>query len=223
MTSVTIQEGVTSIGDWAFCGCWYLTSVTIPSSVTSIGDHAFTDCRDLTSVTIQEGVASIGNSAFSACSGLTSVTIPSSVTTIGSYAFCDCSGLTSVTIPKSVTSIGYKAFYSCDGLTSVYYGAKFPISGDSYIFSNKSYENATLYVPAEAVAKCKTKNPWKNFNKIKAYDFSGIEEIIADFNENAPYEIYNINGVKAGDSINALTPGLYIIRQGKTVRKITVN
>ena len=49
---------------------------TIPSSVTSIGDYAFCGCSSLTSVTIPTSVTSIGNWAFSGCSGLTSVTIP---------------------------------------------------------------------------------------------------------------------------------------------------
>ena len=119
MTSVTIPEGVTSIGKQAFYGCSGLTSVTIPTSVTSIGEGAFRGCSGLTSVTIPEGVKRIGNRAFSGCSGLTSVTIPSSLTSIGDYAFSECSGLTSVTIPEGVTSIGNCAFSRCSGLTSV--------------------------------------------------------------------------------------------------------
>ena len=71
---------VTSIGGYAFYGCWGLTSITIPNSVTSIWDDAFRDCSGLTSVTIPNSVTSIGDRAFYGCSGLTSVTIPNSVT-----------------------------------------------------------------------------------------------------------------------------------------------
>ena len=116
--SVRIDEGVTSIGGWAFKNC-VLTSVMIPDSVTSIACGAFSECRSLASVTIPEGVTSIDGYAFSGCSGLTSVTIPNSVTSIDGYAFSGCSGLTSVTIPNSVTSIGEDAFSGCSGLTSV--------------------------------------------------------------------------------------------------------
>ena len=62
--SVTIGNGVTSIGYEAFEGCSGLTSVTIPDSVTSIGDGAFSDCSGLTSVTMQ-GDCPTGPSAFS--------------------------------------------------------------------------------------------------------------------------------------------------------------
>ena len=119
LTSVTIHDGVTSIGGYAFSGCRSLTSVTIPNSVTNIGNYAFSGCRGLTNITIPDSVTSIGYDAFSGCSGLTSVTIPNSVTNIGHDAFAFCSSLMSVMIPGSVTSIGDYAFRNCSGLTSV--------------------------------------------------------------------------------------------------------
>ena len=119
LTSIEIPSSVTSIGNYAFYNCSSLTSIEIPSSVTSIGNSAFSGCSGLTSVTIQEGVKSIGNSAFSWCSSLTSIEIPSSVTSIGDSAFGRCSSLTSIEIPSSVTSIGNNAFYGCSSLTSI--------------------------------------------------------------------------------------------------------
>ena len=119
LTSITIPDSVTYIGDYAFIGCSSLTNVTIPDSVTYIGSSAFMDCSNLTSVTIGNGVTEIGYDAFSGCSSLTSVTIPDSVTYIGECAFRDCSSLTSITIPDSVTYIDDKAFYGCSNLTSI--------------------------------------------------------------------------------------------------------
>ena len=142
---------VTSIGNSAFLNCSGLTSVTIPNSVTSIGERAFEQCS-VTSVAIPNSVTSIEWHAFAGCSGLTSVTIPNSVTFIAYYAFCDCTSLTSIVvesgntvydsrnncnaiiktasneliagckntiIPNGVTSIGNGAFGGCSGLTSV--------------------------------------------------------------------------------------------------------
>ena len=140
MTSVTIGEGVRSIGNYAFYNCSSLTSVTIPNSVTSIGYETFYNCSSLTSVTIGEGVRSIGNSAFYGCSSLpiennlryadtylveavdktlSTYSIKGGTKWIGSSAFYNCSSLTSVTIPNSVTSIGDDAFRGCSSLNSV--------------------------------------------------------------------------------------------------------
>ena len=116
---VVIEDGVTSIGDFAFFYCSSLTSIEIPSGVTSIGKNAFQYCSSLTSIEIPESVISIGNNTFEHCSSLTNITIPGSVTSIGNYAFYNCTGLTSITIPKSVTSIGNGMFKYCTGLTSI--------------------------------------------------------------------------------------------------------
>ena len=70
-----------------------ITSVTIPDSVTSIGNLAFYRCTLLTSVTIPDSVTSIGMYTFSGCTSLESVTIGNSVETIGDYAFDSCSNL----------------------------------------------------------------------------------------------------------------------------------
>ena len=108
--SVVIENGVTSIGSYAFYSCRNLTSITIPDSVKSINERAFAGCSSLTDITIPDGVRSIDECAFISCSSLTSITIPESVKTIGESAFSGCDSLTSVTIPSQVTSIGEKAF-----------------------------------------------------------------------------------------------------------------
>ena len=109
---IVIEDGVTSIGYWAFYYCTSLTSVTIPDSVTIIEWGAFFYCTSLTSVTIPNSVTSIGIWTFDGCTSLTSVTIGNGVTSIGEDAFNGCTSLTSVTIPDSVTSIGRDSFYN---------------------------------------------------------------------------------------------------------------
>ena len=79
-----------------FKGINTLSSLTIGNSVTAIGDKAFEGCSGLTSVSIPNSVTSIGYRAFRGCSGLTSLSIPSSVTSIGNGAFWSCSGLIAI-------------------------------------------------------------------------------------------------------------------------------
>lgn len=197
--------------------------VNIPNTVTSTGKHAFHGCIYLTSLIIPNSVTIIDDYTFRGCNGLTTLTIPESVTSIGSGAFWNCNGLTSVTIPESISSIGKQAFLDCISLTTVYYNTKEPIQKSSdTVFDSSTYSNATLYVPAETVEKCKDIYPWSEFKNIQAFEFSGVEEIKAEVDADTPYDIYNLNGVRVGDNIEVLTPGIYIVRQGATTKKISV-
>ncbi len=144
LTSIEIPKDVTSIGDYAFDGCTSLTSVDIGDSVTSIGSYAFYDCDSLTSVDIGDSVTSIGSSAFRGCSSLKSIAIPDSVTSIGWSAFYNCDSLTSITIPDSVSSIGTYAFYSCNSLTSVTIGNGLTSIGDYAFEGCTSLTNAVI-------------------------------------------------------------------------------
>ena len=166
LTSVTIGNSVTRIGDDAFYGCSCLTSVTIGNSVTRIGDDAFSDCSGLTSVTIGNSLTRIGDDAFYGCSALTSVTIPNSVTSIGIAAFADCSGLTSVTIGSGVERIGMSAFINCPELLDVYcYAEKVPDT-ESDAFNGSYPEYANLHVPDASVDSYKATAPWSSFGRI---------------------------------------------------------
>jgi hypothetical protein len=109
--TVDIQQGVTSIANFAFFGCRGLISVAIPNSVTSIGDYAFINCSSLISVSIPNSVTEIKMFAFEGCNSLTSIMIPHSVKSIGSLAFSYCRSLTSITVDAS-----NPAYSSTDGV-----------------------------------------------------------------------------------------------------------
>ena len=135
LTSIEIPSGVTSIGDGAFAYCTSLTSIEIPSGVTSIRDYAFDNCTSLTSIEIPSGVTSIRDHAFDNCTSLTSIEIPSGVTSIGNSAFKNCTSLASIEIPSGVTSIGNEAFAYCTNLTSIEIPSGVT-SIENYAFSN---------------------------------------------------------------------------------------
>ena len=139
--NVVVNDGVTTIGEQAFAGLFYLESASIPKSVNNIGRQAFRGsnlksvtiagsntvieteafylCHDLETLTIMSGTTKIGSYAFSGCSSLKSITLPDSVTQILDSAFQSCSKLETIRIPKNVKTIYYSTFADCTNLKNV--------------------------------------------------------------------------------------------------------
>ena len=121
--SVIIPDTVSQIGSSAFDTCSALTSVTLGNGVTSIGRGAFLACTQLRSIVIPDSVRYIGMSAFEACGRLESVSFGRGLTEIGDYAFSLCGNLSEITLPDNVESLGMGAFNGCMGLKSVTLGS----------------------------------------------------------------------------------------------------
>ena len=179
---------------------FYSGVVNIPEEVTfmnktrkvsSIGDKTFQGGNEVTSVTIPNTVTSIGQEAFMYLQ-ITSIDIPNSVISIGDGAFMGCQYLTSVTIPEKVTSIGKGAFYEINRLETVISYIKEPFEINK-VFTQESYQNATLYVPKGTIEKYKATNGWKDFKIIEEMGESGINHVEAQASD-APY--YDLNGVR---------------------------
>ena len=165
LISITIPKTLKSIGNNAFYDCTSLTSVTIPGNVESIGESAFYYCDNLTDVTLQDGVKSIGDAAFIWCNNLTNIVLPNSMTSIGYYAFKDCTSLTSITIPDSVTSIGNDAFYNCSSLKTISLSCKSSLKRSNFGEQADlvSYTNQHILTKTAAKAATCTENGNKEY------------------------------------------------------------
>lgn len=122
ITSVVIEEGVTTIGDYAFYDCVKLKTVEAPDSLTNVGKYAFHNCVTLTgSPILPKGMTTIGERTYSGCQNLTSnLVIPSGVTAIGQFAFTGCKKLNGdLVFPDSLTRVDSYAFEGCAELDSV--------------------------------------------------------------------------------------------------------
>ncbi len=153
ITTLTINSGVTSIGNYAFTNLHNVTSITIPDTVTSIGEYSFFYCSKLSSVKIGSGVTKIGALAFNSCEKLTTFEIPDNVTTIGSQAFGNCSKLTSVSIGSGLKYLVSPAFLACYVLENI------EVSEDNETFCsvdgvlfNKEMTTLYQYPPAKTAS-----------------------------------------------------------------------
>ena len=127
--TVTIKEGVTSIGDYAFWGCSNLTSIDIPKGVESIGKYAFCGCN-LIRITISTSVTSIGEAAFANNPNLAEIMVEQGNAHYDSRNNCNAiietansllvAGCAATLIPEGVTAIGYGAFAGTKGLSSIF-------------------------------------------------------------------------------------------------------
>ena len=195
INKVVIENGVTNIGNYAFCSL-PITSITIPKSVKKIGEGAFQYCSALTSITIPNSVTSIGDWAFNG-SGLTSIIIPNSITSIGWNTFSGCPSLTSVTIPNSVQNIGMFAFSGCSALTSVNIGNSVT-SIDSYAFY-RCPSLASITIP----------NSVKSIGKYAFYECLGLTSVIignsvTSIGHSAFYCCSSLISVTIGNSVTSI-------------------
>ncbi len=117
ITSVSLSEGVTSIGNYAFSDCRAMTTLSLPTSLTRIGAMAFRNCSALSALTLPSALTSIEQEAFFGCSSISALSLPTGLLSLGDSAF-SMTGIKSLALPSTVTEVGSEAFSACDSLLS---------------------------------------------------------------------------------------------------------
>ena len=182
MQTISLPEGITSIGASAFAECKYVKSVTIPSTVEKIHDSAFEDCRMLSSLSFADpsALTSIGNWAFYNNHELKSVTIPEGVTEIGYAAFYGCTYLDELTLPASMEYISDNGFALCAKLRRMNVSATTPPQVEARTFEDVD-RSIPVYVPAAAVNQYKAAPVWQEFNiQGQGHVATDVENISSD-------------------------------------------
>ena len=143
ISAVVMEDGASTIGDYAFYGM-DITTITIPETVTVIGNYAFKNAAHLDNVVLPSGLTRLGESAFYACTSLTAIDIPASLWTVQPYTFKNCTALQTVTFHEgNLQKIADGAFYAT-GLTQVHLPDCLDIL-DVYVFKNcAALEEITL-------------------------------------------------------------------------------
>ncbi len=131
ITTVSIPDSVSTIGNYAFSGCKSLLQADIGKNVTELGIGVFEGCTKLVAVTLGDALETIGDRAFYGCTYLSAVEFGKKLKTIGSYSFSFCTGLGVVELPDSLTVIGNHAFASDSGIVVLTFGSNLTTIGES--------------------------------------------------------------------------------------------
>ncbi|KAK8883816.1 hypothetical protein M9Y10_042915 [Tritrichomonas musculus] len=117
--TITIPQSVISIRPCAFSNCTKMTSFQIPETITILERGLFVGCSKLVSINIHENVSQIESKVFSRCTSIETILLPEGLERLGSYAFYECSKLKSISIPENITIIEEYLFSGCSMLISV--------------------------------------------------------------------------------------------------------
>ena len=213
ITSIIIENGVSSIGDFAFLGCYNSATIEIPNTVTSIGDAAFAYCTSITRITIPDSVTSIGTSVFYACENLTSATLSENVASIGEWMFAYCTSLSSIAIPDNVTNIGYAAFYYCTSLANIALSDSLTGIGDWAFGECHSVETITIPKDVTSISN-------RVFFGCSNLGSITLPEGLLSIGISAFYECGNLKGITIPDSVTSI--GDYAFYDCSSIESIVI-
>jgi hypothetical protein len=131
ITSITIPDGVTSIGANVFRACTRLKTVNLPVKLETIGGSAFEGCSSLENIVIPDTVNRIGIYAFNDCKALKTLTLPENLVNLGANGFMGCASLESISLPNGLTIIEEETFSGCIALKSIKFPAKLQSIGSN--------------------------------------------------------------------------------------------
>lgn len=111
LTTVTFENGTTSVPANLFRGANKLKNVSLLETMTSIGINAFNSCSALEKITIPDSVMKIDENAFNACDALKEVTLSQNLQELYQGAFAECTSLQKIYIPKSLQTVRVDSFF----------------------------------------------------------------------------------------------------------------
>ena len=231
LTSITLPDSVTSLGEMLFQGT-KIKSITIPKSVkyATINQTGPLAGSVIEEVIFEEGTKTILHHICSTPPNYKSyikhVYIPDGVTSIGNNAFYNCKNLQEVNIPKEVTSIGNEAFYNCSSMTD----AVFNYNDEIIETTNNGRQLYSLTIGNEAFYGCSsltniklTDNvryiaPWA-FQNCTALENIDLGNNITQIGQEAFANCESLTSIVLPDSVTSLGEMLF---KGTKIKSITI-
>lgn len=208
-----------------------IETLSIPDNVETLLSDCFADCYKLAEIRLGRGVRSIecASFAFGSSSAL-STKIYCNARDIsyyrglnggtGRYMPFSNRTVASIEFGPDVERLADYAFTDVSGVSDIYCNGTTPpeVANDN-VLKSVDKSACTLHVPAGALGLYRNAYFWRDFYNIKG-DLSGIDGVVVE--DDTHMEVYNLNGLKVGDSLEGLTPGFYIVRRGTTAEKVLV-
>ena len=116
LVNVQMSENVTTLGTQIFYGCTNLESIALSDKITVINDYDFYGCSKLVMEKLPDSLTTIDANAFYGCTNLALTELPTGLLTIGASAFYGCTNLALTELPETMTSVGSSAFKGCTNL-----------------------------------------------------------------------------------------------------------
>lgn len=174
LTSATLPDTLTYIGDYGFASCTNLESINLPTSLETIMQSAFRGDVKLSIEVILPNLTSLGKEAFNNTK-ITKVVFGKLSSLVGSTygIFYNCTSLAYVDLPATMTSIGQASFRNCTALTTIICRATTPPTLGSNVFQNNP-SSQRIYVPNGYGNTYKSASGWSSYSsKIYELDANG--------------------------------------------------
>lgn len=219
-TSIVFGEGITGIGNYAFCysenlksveipdtvtvlgkgiffGCTSLETVKMPSEVVEVSENMFSLCMNLKTVTLGAKTESIAAKAFHRCSALETITLPETLKSIGNSAFEMCTSLKSVAVPEGVTTIGERVFFACEALKEITLPSTLETIGESTF-------NECIALEAIVIPEKITTIPSELFYNCRALTNITLPEGLVEIQNEAFYLCTSLTSITVPASVNII-------------------
>lgn len=194
--TLTLHNGITTIGERAFSGNHFKGELILPSELEVISVGCFNKCGFSGKLVLPRTLRVIGRLAFAWNRRLTGMLeIPDDVISIGAGAFANCTGLEGVIFPEGLETIRYDgtlgggeygAFTECYGINRIVCKGTEPPVVQNGAFDGVPKDNFTVEVPENVIVRYQTAPGWKDFKRISAYrNLSVIPNVATAINSKA--------------------------------------
>lgn len=153
VTSINISDDVLSFKAYAFASCNKIQEIRMPNNLQYIANYCFEDCKALKKITIPECVTKLGDHVFNRCTSLKDVQLPSNMSILPQGFFSECGSLEVITLPNSITEFAPYCFDDCTSLKEITFPTELTTIGDYSFHGCTSLENIEIPETLTSIAE----------------------------------------------------------------------